>query len=191
MARSYVKSKRAENQAETRDRIVEAAVALHGEIGPTATTISMIADRAGVQRHTVYSHFADEMSLLMACSGRHAELHPMPSPESWAPETDPARRLAAGIGALYTWFAANEAVTRNVLRDAETNETLREISALRFGAPLRAIYESLAIGLGAKGKAALTLALSFYTWRTLAHDARLKPKDAVALMVRSVLTAEG
>lgn len=191
MARSYIKSKRADNQAETRNRIVEAAVALHGEIGPTATTVSIIAERAGVQRHTVYSHFADELSLLMACSGRHAERHPLPSPDLWAPVTDPALRLTAGLGALYGWFAENEDMARNVLRDAETNEALREVSAIRFGAPLHAIRDSLAIGLGAKGKAALSVALSFYTWRTLAHEARLKPKDAVALMVRSVLAAEG
>ena len=190
MARSYIKSKRADNQAETRDRIVEAAVTLHGEIGPAATTVSMIAERAGVQRHTVYSHFADEMSLLMACSGRHAELHPLPSPDLWAAVTDPALRLTAGLGALYTWYTANEAMTRNVLRDAETNEALREVSALRFGTPLHAIHDSLAIGLGAKGKAALTLALSFYSWQTLVRDAGMKLKDAVAMMVHAIVGAD-
>lgn len=190
MARSYVKSKRAENQAETRQRIVEAAVALHGEIGPIATTISTIAERAGVQRHTVYAHFADEKSLFMACSGLHAEQHPLPSPDAWATIHDPATRLSAALSALYAWFTENEAMIRNVLRDAETNDALREVSSLRFGEPLRAIHDSLSGGLGAKGKAALTLAMSFYTWRSLTHEARLTPKDAVALMVRSILTAE-
>lgn len=189
MTRSYVKSKRADNQAETRQRIVEAAVDLHGEIGPTATTISMIAERAGVQRHTVYAHFADDKSLFMACSGHHVGLHPLPSPEQWADVTDPAQRLTAGLGALYAWFAENEAMTRNVLRDAEANDALREVSSLRFGTPLHAIHDSLSGGLGAKSKAALTLAMSFYTWRSLTHDARLKPKDAVALMVDTVLGA--
>ncbi len=189
MTRRYVKSKRAENQAETRQRIVEAAVGLHGEIGPSATTISMVADRAGVQRHTVYAHFADERSLLQACSGLHAEQNPLPEPALWAELTDLRQRLATGLGALYTWFAANEAMVANVLRDAETNETLREVSNLRFGAPLHAMHESLSAGLGAEGRAALTLAMSFYTWRTLTRDARLKLKDAVALMVHTVLTA--
>jgi AcrR family transcriptional regulator len=190
MARSYVKSKRAENQAETRQRIVEAAVALHGEIGPIATTISTIAERAGVQRHTVYAHFADEKSLFMACSGLHAEQHPLPSPDAWATINDPATRLSAALSALYAWFAENESMARNVLRDAETNDALRDVSSLRFGRPLQAIHDSLSEGLGEKGRATLSVAMSFYTWRTLTHEARLKLKDAVAVMGRTVLTAD-
>src|SRR5688572_11884253 len=108
MARNYVKSKRADNQAETRQRIVEAAMALHEEIGPTATTISMIADRAGVQRHTVYAHFADELSLYTACSGLHVELHPLPSPDAWAHLETHEARLTAALSAVYAWFAHNE-----------------------------------------------------------------------------------
>jgi AcrR family transcriptional regulator len=190
MARSYVKSKRADNQAETRQRIVEAAVELHGEVGPTGTTISMIAERAGVQRHTVYAHFADDKSLFMACSGLHAEQHPLPSPDAWATINHPSTRLSAALGSLYAWFAENESMVRNVLRDAETNETLREVSSQRFGGPLNAIYDSLADGLGPKGKAALSVAMSFYTWRTLTREARLKPKDAVAVMAHTVATAD-
>jgi AcrR family transcriptional regulator len=68
MARTYTLKRRAEQQAETRQRIVEAAVDLHS-VGPAFTTISMIAERAGVQRHTVYAHFPDERSLYLACSG--------------------------------------------------------------------------------------------------------------------------
>ena len=69
MARTYTLKRRAEQQAETRRRIVEAAVELHGSVGPALTTISMVAERAGVQRHTLYAHFPDERSLFLACSG--------------------------------------------------------------------------------------------------------------------------
>ncbi len=189
MTRSYTKTRRADNQAETRQRIVEAAMGLHGEIGPSATTISMIAERAGVQRHTVYAHFADELSLLMACSGLHGQQNPLPAPEAWAQLASPEAKLTAALAAVYAWFAANEAMTANVLRDIETNEPLRQVTQMRFGAPLAAIYESLSGGLSAKGRAALTLALSFHTWRTLIRDAKMKPKDAVALMVRTVVGA--
>ena len=189
MARSYTKTRRADNQAETRQRIVEAAMGLHGEIGPAATTISMIAERAGVQRHTVYAHFADELGLLMACSGLHGEQNPLPAPDKWAHLDTHEERLTAALTAAYAWFATNEAMTANVLRDAETNDAVRRIAQQRFGVPFHAIYESLSDGLTTKGKAALTLALSFHTWRTLVRDAKLKPKDAVALMVGTVLTA--
>jgi AcrR family transcriptional regulator len=189
MPRTYVKAKRADNQAETRLRIVEAAMELHGEIGPAATTISMIADRAGVQRHTIYAHFPDDRSLLMACSGLHIEQQPPPSPADWQTIEDTALRLTAGIAALYAWFARNEAMIGNVLSDAEHNTLLRQISDLRFGTPIGAIYASLSTGLGKHGEAALGLAISFYTWRTLTRGGA-KPKDAVALMVKTVLSAD-
>ena len=70
MARTYRLKRRAERQDETRHRIVEAAVALHTTVGPARTTVSAIAERAGVQRHTFYRHFPDERSLGLACSGR-------------------------------------------------------------------------------------------------------------------------
>lgn len=190
MTRAYNKAKRAEQEAETRQRIVEAALALHGEVGPNRTTISMIAERAGVQRHTVYAHFPDERSVLMACSGLHAEQAPLPAPEAWAGLNDPEARLRAALTALYGWFARNEAVAAAVLRDAEQNETLREVSALRFGEPLSAIFASLADGLSREQRATLALALSIHTWRTLTRDAGMKQEEAVALMVGTVRRSE-
>jgi AcrR family transcriptional regulator len=188
MARTYTKLKRADNQAETRQRIVEAAMQLHGEIGPTATTISMIAERAGVQRHTVYAHFGDELSLLTACSGLHMEQSPLPAPEQWAGIAAPEARITAALTALYAWFAENASMVANVLRDAESNEVLRGISERTFGTRFAGIHASLSAGLGAKGKAMLALALSFHTWRSLVRDAGMRPGDAVDLMVRAILT---
>ena len=46
--RKYDMTLRAEQQAETRQRIVAAVVALHREVGPAQTTVSAIAERAGV-----------------------------------------------------------------------------------------------------------------------------------------------
>src|SRR5213596_2204294 len=61
--RRYQLKRRAEQQEETRSRIVEAAVELHQTIGPAATTFSDIAERARVGRVTVYRHFPDELAL--------------------------------------------------------------------------------------------------------------------------------
>jgi len=189
--RSYTKTRRAEHEAETRRRIVEAALALHTEIGPAQTTISMIAERAGVQRHTVYAHFPEERALLMACSGLHIEREPPPSPEAWAGVNDPAVRLRQALDALYAWYERNEAITAAVLRDAERHELLREISELRLGTTLAAIAGSLSGGLASNGKAALQLALSFHTWRTLMREAGLTPAAAVEMMARTVLQSDG
>lgn len=191
MARSYTKNKRAEQEAETRQRIVEAALSLHGEVGPSSTTISMIAERASVQRHTVYAHLPDERSIFMACSGLHLERSPPPAPEGWSPISDPEERLCAALTALYRWYEGNERVLALVFRDAETNDTLREVSQLRFGPAMADIHESLASALPEKAGAALTLALSFHTWRTLARTAGLDNAGAADLMVRTVLAATG
>src|SRR5678815_2610442 len=83
MPRTYTLKRRAEQQADTRRRIVEAAVELHGTVGPARTTVSMVADRAGVQRHTFYAHFPDERDLLMACSGLVFERDPLPDAAPW------------------------------------------------------------------------------------------------------------
>jgi len=189
MPRTYTKTKRAEHEAETRRRLVEAAVALHAEVGPAATTVSMIAERAGVQRHTVYAHFPDQRALLMACSSAHLEAVPPPDPARWDHITDSATRLTTGIGALYGWFAEDEQMIAKVLHSAEDDPLVREISDLRYGAPIDAIAASLASGLGSKGRAMLGLAMSFHTWRTLAR--RSNPKEAVALMVAAILGADG
>lgn len=188
MTRTYTKGKRADKEAETRLRIIEAALALHGEVGPAKTTVSMIAERAGVQRHTVYAHLPDERATFMACSGLFDERYPLPSPEAWAELNDPESRLNSALTALYGWFARHEEIVSHVLRDAEQNATLREVSDMRFGAPFGAIFASLAGGLSEKQQAALAVAISLYTWRTL-RDARLDPHAAVELMVDTVVNA--
>src|SRR3954447_7592226 len=93
MRRKYELRERAEAQAETRQRIVDAAVALHSSVGPAATTISAIAEHAGVERLTVYRHFPDELTLLRACSGKWLADNPPPDPAAWAALEPPEARL--------------------------------------------------------------------------------------------------
>jgi AcrR family transcriptional regulator len=186
MARTYTQKRRAEQQAQTRRRIVEAAVDLHGSIGPALTTVSMVAERAGVQRHTFYAHFPDERSLLLACSGLAAERDPLPDAEPWRAIEDPGERLRVGLRALYDWYERNAALAACVLRDAEYHALTREISDLRFGPPMAAYGEVLGAKLTAKQRALLRLALSFFTWRTLARESGLKHAAAVALMVQAI-----
>src|SRR5436853_2800585 len=81
--RPYRKRRRAEGEAETRQRITEATVRLHGTVGPARTTIKDVAAGAGVQRATVYRHFPDLESLFMACSAHWVSLNPPPDPAAW------------------------------------------------------------------------------------------------------------
>ena len=186
MTRPYTLKRRAEQQAETRRRIVEAAVELHGSVGPARTTISMVAERAGVQRHTLYAHFPDERSLSMACSGLVYERDPPPDAGPWRAIEEREERLRVGLLALYGWYERNAELLACVLRDAEYYPLTKEISGLRFGPYMTAYQEVLGAKLSVKQRAVLRLALSFFTWRTLVRDGGLRPGAAVEAMVQAI-----
>ncbi len=186
MARIYTLKRRAEQQAETRRRIVEAAVDLHSSVGPALTTISMVAERAGVQRHTFYAHFPDERSLFTACSGLANERDPPPDATSWCSFEDSAERVRTGLLALYGWYERNAELTACVLRDAEHHPLTRETSELWMGTHMAAYHEVLGAKLTPKQRAVLHLALSFFTWRSLVREAGLDQDAAVEAMVQAI-----
>ncbi len=190
MARTYTLKKRAESQAQTREKIVEAAVDLHCTVGPAATTLSMIAEKAGVQRHTLYAHFPDERSLFLACSGLAMERDPPPEAAPWRGIAGSTERLRAGLTAIYGWFERNEGQAACVLRDAEIHPLTREISRMRLGPYFAAWHEVLGAGLTARQRVMLDLALTFYTWRTLVREGGLKKSAAVASMVQAIGSAK-
>jgi AcrR family transcriptional regulator len=186
VTRTYTLKRRAERQAQTRRRIVEAAVELHSTIGPSATTVSMVAERAGVQRHTYYAHFPDERSLAMACSGLAIERDPVPDAAPWRRIADPAERLRVGLTALYDWHARNAQLNACVLRDLEHDALVREISELRYGPPMGTIFQALGAALDGRQRAVLQLAMSYYTWRTLTREGGLSQAAAVDAMVQAI-----
>jgi AcrR family transcriptional regulator len=187
MARKYELKKRAERQAETRRRIVDAAIELHTTIGPAGTTVSAIAERAGVQRHTVYAHFPTESDVMEACSGHYMAEHPLPDPAAWRAIADPWPRLETALAELYAWYAENRAMLVNVMRDREVHEPTREVTERRMGAWGGDAWTALADGLPPDGATAalLALALEFGTWRSLAGNG-VPPADAGRLMAAAV-----
>lgn len=189
MTRAYTLKRRAEQQAATRRRIVEAAVELHGQLGPAQTTLSMVAERAGVQRHTLYAHFPDERSLLMACSALVVERDPPPDASAWRGIGDRGQRLRTGLAALYAWFERNAKVMACVQRDAEFHPLTREVVELRLGPLMSACNDVLGAQLNARQRAMLQLALSFFTWRTLARDGRLKSAAVAKTMAHAIEAA--
>jgi AcrR family transcriptional regulator len=191
MARKYEQTRRAEKQEDTRRRIVEAAVELHGVLGPAGTPMSAVAERAGVQRNTLYRHFPDQRSLLYACSGLHGAEHPLPSPDGWYEIGDPVERARRGLGALYAYWEENEAMTANVLRDAEVDPLTREVSSRSWGEPMGAIRDALLAawprGRGRKRlAAAVDLAMAFHTWQSLVRGSELTSAAAADLMATTL-----
>jgi AcrR family transcriptional regulator len=184
MGRTYKLGKRAEAQAETRQSIVEAAIVLHQEKGVAATSISDIAERAGVGKVTVYRHFPDETALLSACSGQYFERHPFPDPEGWRREGDRIARLRLGLCETYAFHRETAAMMASVLpelREAPITAPYHEHWRRAAGVLLDAWPEE---DRNEALKAALALALSFDAWRILALEQGLTDDRAVALMAR-------
>jgi AcrR family transcriptional regulator len=193
--RKYEMKKRAERQRETRRRIVEATVELHRTRGPAKTTVSEIAQRAGVNRLTVYNHFSDVSDLLKACSKSWTERHPAPDPTPWARISDPQQRLRTALRELYGFYACTEPMRANVLRDAQT---MPELAALLEGSVvpyLRAVRGLLAEGweVGEDGRkrllATIKLGIDFHTWRSLESESGLSREEAVGVMLEAVRSA--
>lgn len=185
MARKYTQKRRAEQQEETRTRIAQAALDLHRAIGPARTTVSMVAEKAGVQRHTLYAHFPDTRSLFLACSGLHAEQDPPPDGESWTSIQDRRERLQTGLAEIYEWYARNAELVAGLLRDMDLVDDVRHVFHERFG-PRMAQWIS-ALGPEEQTptrRAMLGVALSFHTWRTLAVDGGLGPAAAATMAER-------
>jgi AcrR family transcriptional regulator len=185
MKRRYQLKERARRQAETRQRIVEAAVDLHTSVGPARTTISGIAERAGVQRHTVYAHFRDDHELFAACSAHWNADNPFPDSAQWDAIDDRERRLRTALDALYEWYEHVESHVALFRRDADSvSPDVRRRDQER----LQRVHEGLARSWPRRKtvRAALAHALEFETWRSLVRRQGLSRKQAVDAMLRLV-----
>jgi len=189
--RTYRMTRRAELEAETRLRITESAVALHERFGPARTSISAIAELAGVRRSTVYRHFADEESLFDACSSHWRAANPPPDPKAWASIENRAVRTETALRELYDFYGRTHAMYTSLFRD-EALVPIVERRLRFFHEYLASVEDMLIGGRGLRGRAArrtraaIGHAVSFETWRSLVQQQKLDPGDAVKLMCRLV-----
>ena len=183
--------RRAELEEETRRRITESAVALHERLGPAQTSVTAIAEHAGVRRSTVYRHFPDEDALFAACSAHFRSLNPLPDLAGWTAIGDPKARTASALRDLYAFYARTHRMYESLLRDETLVPSVRK-RMTEFHAYLAAAREALLAGRGRppqRTRAAIGHALQFGTWRSLTREQRLTQEDAVALMCRLVESA--
>ncbi len=191
--RKYELKKRAEQMGETRLRITEAAIDLHGSVGPSRTTLSAVAERAGVERRTLYRHFPNEAELFAACSTHYFAANPWPELGEWHAIRDPHERLERALDELYAYYERTEPMFSNVLRDAEVVDFARDAVA-PLHAYLEEAAETLITGRQARGRrrqllsGALRHALAFSTWRSLSTNG-IGRSDAAKLMTAVVETA--
>ena len=192
-SRAYRKRKRAEAEAETRRRITEAAVELHGTVGPANSTVTQVAKLAGVSRMTVYNHFPTDVSLFVACSSHWADQNPFPDPSRWT-DPDPAERLGAALEELYGWYGRKQQMLGNVLRDTPVVPALAEVMGGLWTGFMDAVVHALEDGWPSPAEepgtlqGLLRLAVDFDTWRTLT-GAGLDDRAAAHVMRRAVTCA--
>jgi AcrR family transcriptional regulator len=187
MKRKYELKRRAEKLGETRNRIVQATVDLHTTVGPARTTISAIAERAGVQRHTVYAHFRDERELLDACSSHWAALHPFPADAGGSESADPGERLRFALDAVYAWYDDVGDDLEIFARDGKVHEPTAQAVRRREDRTLE-LRDRLSAGWPRRKAviAAIGHALELETWHSLVQRQGLTRKQAVDAMVRFV-----
>jgi len=185
--RTYRMRRRAELEELTRRRITESTVALHEEVGPARTSISAIAERAGVRRSTVYRHFPNEDVLFDACSSHWRAANPPPDARAWLVTDAPAERTQSALRELYTFYGRTQGMYSSLMRDEPYVPTVQR--RLRdFYRYLEAVERTLMAGRRLRGRAArrtrgaIAHALAFTTWRSLVHEQGLGDEDAVALM---------
>jgi AcrR family transcriptional regulator len=192
--RSYRMQRRAESQQQTRLRITESAVTLHGTVGPSRTSISAVAAHAGVRRSTVYRHFPDEAALFDACTAHWAAANPPPELDAWSAIDSPDERLRVALGELYAFYQQTESMLDNLFRD-ETAVPLVQERFAAFRNYLTAARNTLMAGRKLRGaaarartQAALGHAIAFSTWKSLVRNQGLNDADAAAL-VRALVAA--
>jgi AcrR family transcriptional regulator len=184
--RPYRMKRRAESQQETRLRITQSAVELHGTVGPSRTSMSAVAEHAGVRRSTVYRHFADEAALFDACTAHWAAANPPPDLGAWAKITDPDERMGVALRDLYAFYRRTAPMLDNLFRDETTVPLVRERFAA-FRGYFEAARDTLMTGRGLRGgarrrtHAALGHAIAFSTWKSLAQEQRLDDTEAATL----------
>ena len=187
--------KRAEQADQTRQRIVEAAVHLHGTVGPAATTIAGIAEQAGVTRLTVYRHFPDEVALYLACTCTGCpQVPPRPRRLGKARRSrrPPTRRLAD----LCRYYRQGQAMLTRTYRDLAAlpgrcsgrRKASTATTVTCCWSPCRHLHRAQQRRL----RAVLGHAVSFWTWRSLCLQGGLSNREAVEAMATLALaTATG
>ena len=194
--REYRQSVRADKTASTRRRIVEAAVRLHATAGPAETSLAAVAREAGVSRPTLYSHFPDEASLVQACTRHWMSLDPPPDPAGWLQITEPRQRTVTALNEIYGHYARNEQMIGNVLRDMDRVESMRSFNLPRVQESFAAMNEILSSAFddppdrAVRRRAAVSVAISFHTWKSLVIAEGLTNAVAADLMAHSVATVE-
>jgi AcrR family transcriptional regulator len=182
--------KRLERVDDTRMRIVEAAVRLHTTVGPANTSISGIAEAAGVTRLTVYRHFPEAEALHAACRAHWQALNPPPDIEAWREVSGLELRARRALSDLYAWFSDHGKELFPVYRDEAATPPASQAGRRRQVAAIADALLAVDVGTGPRARRLRAVAghlVSFWTWRSLTIDQGLTDSEAADVGVRLLL----
>lgn len=192
--RKYEQRKRAERHEETRHRIITAAMELHGTVGPLATTVSAVAERAGVERLTVYRHFPTTRELFEGCGALFMQTYPLPALTTDPPPSE-ADRIQFTLGALYRYYRDRQTYLSVFLRDVEQIPDLRVMVDLLVFSEIRRAQAWLVAAFEDPSKPALLAAvlgqaLDFWGWRSWTQQG-LTNDQIIELVVSTAMHCAG
>ena len=183
--RAYHSPQRAAGAARTRQAIVEAAVRLHAR---GITSLSAVAEAAGVSLPTVTKHFATREHLFDACTRHAATTTEYPSPERIAAIANDNERVEAAVRGAYElneatmglcWTGYHLAGESPAMAGAMTayEEVIRAIA----GAALSRIH----VDTGTRGF--VTALLGPLAYRALRVTAGLSPGEAIRNSTQTIV----
>jgi len=160
--------RRAAASAETRRRIVDAAIALHAEKGVLGTSWADIARQADVAVGTVYRYFPTHDQLVPACTSENARRTRPPSPAMLAGVTSPDRRVGRLIAEIFAYYERSAPWIPRAGIDRRELPVLDAILSQREAGFQGLVAESLGPLRRRRSALAATMALTdFGVWKSL------------------------
>jgi AcrR family transcriptional regulator len=177
MARRYDSSRRVAQAAETRQRIVRAAIGVHRQ---QRTDLVSVALAAGVSLPTVRKHFPNKEVLFEACTGLLRAESPFPRPDGIESLASTPARVREAVNRLQPFYEERLGLTWLTYLMAGESRTLRQVAEAR-----QANVEAFAKALcGRRARSdmlgAVIGVLSPLTYRALRVEGRLSAAAATA-----------
>jgi AcrR family transcriptional regulator len=174
--RKYDMTRRASAAAETRRRIVDATLELHGEQGIAATSWDDIAARAGVGVGTVYRHFPSLDELIPACGEITRERIALPDPSLFDGLDTPAERLEHLVREAFAIYERAAPQLRAIRSEPDVHPNVAEAGEA-VEAALTALVDAAVEP--AADRAVVRALIDLGTWQAL-RDQGLGQTEAVA-----------
>jgi AcrR family transcriptional regulator len=190
--RKYDMTRRASAVAQTRRRIVEATLELHGEQGIGATSWDDIAARAGVGVGTVYRHFPSLDALIPACGEITRHVLALPDPQGLASVFDgldaPTQRFELLVREAFAIYERGASQLRAIRNEPDVHANVAEAGEAveaSLAALIDAAVEPFAITPA--DRAVVRAMVDLNTWDAL-RDQELGQAEAVTA-IAEMLTA--